>query len=340
MSAQTWLNGIWYDRGAPPAWLVPFSFAYAAIVAVRRRLYRRGWRRAGRLDCPVIVVGNLSVGGTGKTPLVCWLAGRLRELGWSPGIVTRGYGGRSANPRLVGPSDAAALVGDEPLLLALRAAVPVAVGRDRPAAGRLLLDAGCNVVLSDDGLQHYRLARDCEIIVVDGSRRFGNGWMLPAGPLREPVSRLGEADAVVVNGNEAGGPAGLPMRVVADHAVALGDESAGPLSAFAGMVVHAIAGIGNPERFFTLLGAQGIELIKHPRDDHAPLARADIVFPDELPVLMTEKDAVKCKAFADKRHWYVPIDAAFDRDDATALLDIVVRGITARNGSAAEVTHG
>ncbi len=231
-------------------------------------------------------------------------------------------------------------MGVEPLLLALRAAVPVAVGRDRPAAARLLMGRGCNLILSDDGLQHYRLARDCEIIVIDGARRLGNGWMLPAGPLRESAARMGEADAVVVNGTEAEPGAGLSMRIVADHAVAMRDESAGPLSAFAGIVVHAVAGIGHPERFFNLLSSFGIEIIAHPHDDHAPLGRGDIDFPDDRPVLMTEKDAVKCRAYADGRHWYVPVDAAFDRDDASALLDIVIRGITARTRTTQEVVLG
>jgi tetraacyldisaccharide 4'-kinase len=316
------------------------SLLYGLVVRVRRFLFRKGWRAAVRLDCPVVVVGNLSVGGTGKTPLVCWLAGRLRELGWKPGIVTRGYGGTLQGERLVAAGDDAAVVGDEPLLLFLRAAVPVAVGRDRPAAGRLLIEAGCNLIISDDGLQHYRLARDCEIIVIDGERRLGNGWLLPGGPLREPAARIGEADGVVVNGPAGQPGAGLSMRIVADHAVALRGESAAPLSAFAGIVVHAIAGIGNPARFFQLLSAHGVELIEHPRDDHAPLARADIDFPDDRPVLMTEKDAVKCKVYADQRHWYVPVDAAFDRDDASALLDIVVRGITGRFRLAREVSHG
>lgn len=340
MSIQSWLNRIWYGKGAPLWWLAPLSGLYGAAVAIRRWLYRNGWRQSVRLEVPVVVVGNLSVGGTGKTPLVCWLAARLVELGWKPGIVTRGYGGRLTGVHLVAATDDPKLVGDEPLLLAQRAGVPVAVGRNRPAAGRLLIGAGCNVVISDDGLQHYALRRDSEIIVLDGLRRLGNGWLLPAGPLREPPARMGEADAVVVNGSRSLDGGALTMRIVADHAVALRDESVGPLSAFAGMVVHAVAGIGHPQRFFDLLAASGIEAITHPHDDHAVYARGDIEFGDERPVLMTEKDAVKCRPFADSRHWYVPVDAAFDRDDASALLDIVTRGITTRTRTAAEVNRG
>ncbi len=331
MSAESWLNRIWYDRRAPPWWLIPLSLAYGALCGSRRLLYARRLLRAIRLPRPVIVVGNLTVGGTGKTPLVCWLAARLAERGFAPGIVTRGYGGSGRAVRLIQGGDDPAVVGDEPILLARRTGVPVAVGRDRPAAAQLLVQAGCDVIVSDDGLQHYALARDCEIVVIDGDRRFGNGWLLPAGPLREPRTRLNAADIVVVNGGRALLDGALSMRLEAKSAVALSGDRMTPLPAFAGREVHAVAGIGHPERFFNTLRAHGIEVIGHPLPDHARLAPEDIDFPDLRPVLMTEKDAVKCSRSAHERHWYVPVSACFESGESTTLLDVVTSRIADRN---------
>ncbi|HVC01526.1 MAG TPA: tetraacyldisaccharide 4'-kinase [Steroidobacteraceae bacterium] len=327
MSAQSWFNRLWY-RGSPPGWLVAASRVYGAASAARRAAYRRGWLVSRRVGCPVIVVGNLSVGGTGKTPLVAWLAARLAAAGRRPGIATRGYGGSSAGPRLVEPGDAAALVGDEPLLLARRTGLPVAIGRARPAAAQLLVAAGCDVVVSDDGLQHYALARDVQIVVIDGDRRFGNGRLLPAGPLRESPQRLAAVDAIVVNG---GTPAAgeFAMRLEAPVAVGLCGGAAVPLASFAGRTVHAVAGIANPERFFRMLRAAGLEVTEHPLDDHATLRADDIRFPDRNPVLMTEKDAVKCTGLADERHWFVPVDASFGAADEAALVDRVMRALAA-----------
>jgi tetraacyldisaccharide 4'-kinase len=327
MSVQSWLNRIWYDRAAPPWWLLPLSFVYGAVVGSRRRLYAKRLRKSTRMASPVVVVGNLSVGGTGKTPLVCWLVGRLTDLGFKPGVVTRGYGGSSRNVRLIHSSDDPNVVGDESVLLARRTGAPVAIGRDRPAASQLLLNAGCNVVVSDDGLQHYALARDCEIVVVDGDRRFGNGWLLPAGPLRETKARLAAADAVVVNGGRALLDGALSMRLEAKCALSLIGGAVKALDEFAGRSVHAVAGIGNPERFFNLLRAHGIEVVGHPLPDHAHLRAADISFTDERPVLMTEKDAVKCDGIAGPRHWYVPVTASFSGGESNALLDIVTEAI-------------
>src|SRR5579862_5755686 len=290
MSAQAWLNRIWYERAAPPWWLVPMSLAYGAVSGSRRYLYAKRLRGSRRLSKPVVIVGNLTVGGTGKTPLVCWLAAQLGERGFKPGIVTRGYGGSSGTVRLIDASDDPKLVGDESVLLARRSGVPVAVGRDRPAAGQLLVGAGCDVILSDDGLQHYALARDCEVVVIDGDRRFGNGWLLPAGPLRETRSRLSVADAIVVNGGRALLEGAFSMRLEAKSAVALAGGRVVPLRDFTGSAVHAVAGIGNPERFFNMLRAHGIEVLGHPLPDHARLTEQDIRFPDPKPVLMTEKD--------------------------------------------------
>jgi tetraacyldisaccharide 4'-kinase len=330
MSAESWLNRIWYDRAAPPWWLIPLSVAYGAAAGLRRFLYARRLRRSIRLSRPVIVVGNLTVGGTGKTPLVCWLAARLAERGFTPGVVTRGYGGSSRGIRLVKASDDPTVVGDEPILLARRTGMPVAIGRDRPAAAQLLVATGCDVVVSDDGLQHYALSRDCEIVVIDGDRRFGNGWLLPAGPLREKRARLAAADIVVVNGGRALLDGALSMRLEAKSAVALTGDRMTPLPAFAGVEVHAVAGIGHPERFFNMLRAHGIEVIGHALPDHARLTPEDVDFPDSKPVLMTEKDAVKCRHAADERHWYVPVSAVFEGGESTTLLDIVTDRIAER----------
>lgn len=330
MSVQSWLNRIWYERAAPPWWLLPLSVIYAAGSLLHRFVYARRLRKATRVSRPVIVVGNLSVGGTGKTPLVCWLVARLQELGHKPGVVTRGYGGSSRNVRIVAQDDDSRVVGDEPLLLARRTGVPVAVGRDRPAASQLLVHAGCDVIVSDDGLQHYALARDCEIIVIDGDRRFGNGWLLPAGPLRESPARIAGADAIVVNGGRALLEGALSMRLEARNALSLVGGRIRALADFAGHAVHAVAGIGNPERFFNMLRAHGIEVTGHALEDHARLRIADISFADGLPVLMTEKDAVKCAQLAGLQHWCVPVSACFESDESTLLLGIVSQAIEKR----------
>ncbi len=334
MSVQSWLNRIWYDHAAPPWWLLPLSMTYGAVAGSRRYLYAKRLRRSIQVSLPVIVVGNLSVGGTGKTPLVCWLVARLSGLGFKPGVVTRGYGGSARNVRLIGPSDDPRVVGDESILLARRTGAPVAIGRDRPAASQLLVNAGCDVVVSDDGLQHYALARDCEIVVIDGDRRFGNGWLLPAGPLRETPARLAAADAIVVNGGRAMLDGALSMRLEAKNAVRLIGGAVKALHEFAGDSVHAIAGIGNPERFFNMLRAHGIEVVGHPLPDHAQVQVADICFADRRPVLMTEKDAVKCAAMAGPQHWYVPVTAGFDSGESNVLLDIVTQAIHKRAASA------
>ncbi|MDB6082293.1 MAG: Tetraacyldisaccharide 4-kinase [Gammaproteobacteria bacterium] len=327
MSVQSWFNRLWYDRTAPPWWLVPPALAYGAVAGVRRFLYVHHLRRATRIPCPIVVVGNLSVGGTGKTPLVCWLVAHLSERGYRPGVVTRGYGGSSGNVRRISATDDPYVVGDESILLARRTGAPVAIGRDRPAAAQLLVSAGCNVIVSDDGLQHYALARDCEIVVIDGDRRFGNGWLLPAGPLREAPGRLKAADAIVVNGGRPLLSGALSMRLEAKNAVKLRGGTVQSLRAFAGQSIHAVAGIGNPERFFNMLRSRGIEVLGRPLADHARLTRGDIDFGDDKSVLMTEKDAVKCAAIAGNQHWYVPVAACFDAGESNGLLDIVIKRI-------------
>ena len=340
MSVQSWLNSIWYDRPAPPWWMVPLSLTYGAVSGSRRFLYTHHVRKASRISCPVVVVGNVSVGGTGKTPLVCWLVAHLAERGYKPGIVTRGYGGSSRDVRRITAADDPNVVGDESILLARRTGAPVAIGRDRPAAAQLLAGGGCNVIVSDDGLQHYALARDCEVVVIDGDRRFGNGWLLPAGPLREAPGRLRAADAIVVNGGRALRQGALSMRLEAKTAVALRGGAVQPLRAFAGTSIHAVAGIGNPERFFNMLRSRGIEVMGRPLADHARLTPEDIKFGDDKSVFMTEKDAVKCAEFAGAQHWYVPVSACFDGGEADTLLDIVLRKIEKRDQASQGPTHG
>jgi tetraacyldisaccharide 4'-kinase len=331
MSVQSKLNKIWYEGAPPPWWLMPLSVMYGVASRLRRFAYAKRLRRPEPLTRPVIVVGNLSVGGTGKTPLVCWLAVHLANLGFRPGVVTRGYGGSSRRAQLVQASDDPNSVGDEAIVLARRTRAPIAIGRDRPAAAQLLINAGCDVIVSDDGLQHYALARDCEIIVVDGERRFGNGRLLPAGPLREAPGRLRDADVVVVNGgpaviaDHASVAGGLRMRLEATSAIALRYGTAKALSEFAGRSVHAVAAIGNPQRFFKMLQLLGINVIAHALPDHARLQIDDISFADDLPVLMTEKDAVKCGEIAGPHHWYVPVGVVFDDGDCEALQSVVAQ---------------
>ncbi len=299
----------WYGGKPRPLLLRPLTWLYRGATALRAWLYRHGWLASVRLPVPVLVVGNLTVGGTGKTPLVIALAEHLRERGWHPGVVSRGYAGGAERPQLLTATPDPARHGDEPCLIRQRTGVPVAVGHDRPAAARLLLDAGCDVVIADDGLQHYRLQRDVEICVIDAARRFGNGLMLPCGPLREAPARLRRVDFRVCNGEPAGAGE-VPMRLAGNRAQHLRVATRRvPLQDFAGGTVHAVAGIGNPQRFFDSLRARGIQVREHAFPDHHAFTRADLDFGDDLPVLMTEKDAVKCAAFAHDQCWSVPVHA-------------------------------
>jgi len=290
------------------------------MVALRRALYRAGMLPSYRVPVPVIVVGNITAGGTGKTPLVLWVCDFLREHGYQAGIVSRGYGGRGETMAVRGDS-APDIAGDEPVLLAQRSRCPVWIGRDRVAAAHALIAAnpGCGVIVSDDGLQHYRLRRDVEIAVVDAARALGNGWLLPAGPLREPASRLRTVDAVVVLAAE-GAHAPLPelrgafaMTLVGDRFVRVDDPlTTLPAAAFAREGVHALAGIGHPARFFAQLAALGIAATPHPFADHHRFVAGDLALPEAQAILMTEKDALKCETFADERCWYLPVRARID----------------------------
>jgi tetraacyldisaccharide 4'-kinase len=285
----------WYRLSALSILLAPLSAVFGLVVALRRAGHGSGLLGVERLPVPVVIVGNLVVGGTGKTPLVLWLVGALRARGFSPGIVSRGHGGAHAAPLAVPVDGDPARFGDEPLVLAERSGVPVFVGRDRAAAARALLAAHpCDVVVCDDGLQHYRLARDFEISVED-ERGHGNGLMLPAGPLREPASR--KVDAVVTNGFDRAGAFAMRLEP-AGFARVGGDRAPVALAALRGKRLHAVAGIGNPARFFATLRSLGLEASEHPFPDHHPYAPQDLDFHGCDFVLMTEKDAVKCRRFA------------------------------------------
>lgn len=318
-----WLQRVWYAGHPAGALLLPLGWLFGVGVRLRQWLYRIRLLPTVEVARPVIVVGNVSAGGTGKTPLTLWLALQLRSSGVRPGIVLRGYGGSARAPRLIAADASVAEVGDEALLLARRSGCPVAIGADRVAAARLLEDK-VDLIIADDGLQHLRLGRVAEIVVIDGDRRFGNRRLLPAGPLREPLRRLAEVDALVVNGERVVDQE-IPMSLTATDAVALTDGAQRALRHFAPGPVHALAAIGNPGRFFRMLEAQGLRVIPHALPDHYRLQREDLDFGDLLPVLMTEKDAVKCESFAQRRYWFVPVDAVLDAEEGSELLDLVLR---------------
>nr|WP_297459210.1 tetraacyldisaccharide 4'-kinase [uncultured Halomonas sp.] len=296
--------------------LRPLEWLYRAVVKARRAAYSSGRKPVWRAPVPVIVVGNITLGGTGKSPLVAWLGRWLSEQGWRPGIVSRGYGGKAPRyPLGVGVDSPVTQSGDEPLMLAQQTGLPVVVDPDRPRGVRQLIAAGCDIVISDDGLQHYALGRDIELLVIDGERGFGNARCLPAGPLREPLSRLDDVDAVIVNGQPRHSLAvpGARMQLMQLQPVRwrrLTDGFCHPAHElpFTGHV-HALAGIGHPQRFFATLAALGVAFEAHPLSDHHRFSAADLDFGDDRPVVMTAKDAVKCRPFADDRCWSLDVEA-------------------------------
>jgi tetraacyldisaccharide 4'-kinase len=302
------LERLWYDGSALVLPLVPLSWLFALAVAVRRHLYAAGWWSSTRIGVPVIVVGNITVGGTGKTPFTAWLAQRLRAAGRQPGIVSRGYGGGAQRDALrVTAQTTAAQAGDEPVLLARHSGAAVAVCADRVRAARLLVEEGADIIIADDGLQHYALARDLEIALIDGDRRLGNGRLLPAGPLREPSSRLTEVALVMVNGGKPlAGEQGFTLQ--AGSAVALAGAERRALAQFVGQKVWALAGIGNPERFYDSLRLAGIEPVAVDVPDHGIADLARLRAEADWPILMTEKDAVKYPHCEDRRAWYLPVE--------------------------------
>lgn len=282
--------------------------------------------RKTKLPVPVIIVGNITVGGTGKTPLVVWMAEFLRQQGYKPGVISRGYAGAKdrSGPQLVTAESDPAVVGDEPVLLARRCGCPVAIGRDRPAAAKhLLANHHCDVIISDDGLQHYALERDIEIVVIDGQRRFGNGYCLPVGPLREPPERVREADLVVVNGGAELLEGEWACKCRGSELVNLKTGERRPLSEFRDGRCDAVAAVGNPSRFFKQLADAGLDCETHAYPDHHPFSAADLQFKQQRPVIMTEKDAVKCAGFAGDRFWYLPIAAELPAEFSQQLLKLL-----------------
>jgi tetraacyldisaccharide 4'-kinase len=282
--------------------LLPLSFIFGFIIIIRRLIYQRF---AKHFPVPVVVVGNITVGGTGKTPFVIWLAQFLKQAGFKPGIVSRGVGGKRQHlPYHVKPNSPVTDVGDEALLLA-KTGCPLVLAVDRAAAvASLLKQHDCDIVISDDGLQHYHLGRDVEIAIVDGKRALGNRYLLPAGPLREPASRLNTVDLVIVN-NEMGQENALSMQLLPTALISISNQHKIPLNGLGNHSIHAVAGIGHPQKFFASLERAGYHLIPHIFPDHYLYQASDLDFADGLPIVMTEKDAVKCSSFADARYWYV-----------------------------------
>ena len=309
------LDHYWYSRN-PVAWLLlPLSWLFCAVSVLRRLMFVKGLLSDHAMPVPVVIVGNISVGGTGKTPLLIALCKYLTQQGFKPGVVSRGYGGSISGQQPVAVNDDAAACGDEPVLIKQRTGCPVIIGSDRVAAAKkLLAENDCDVILSDDGMQHYRLKRDIEIAVVDTVRKFGNGFCLPAGPLREPVSRLRKVSMIVHHGD-----ADEKYRFYLEfgEAVNLMTAEKKQLDLFATGTVHAVAGIGHPDRFFNQLRDRGLDIVQHAFPDHHAYTGSDIDFADNLPILMTEKDAVKCKSLQPSvknsdtvdNVWAVPVSA-------------------------------
>lgn len=318
--------------------LMPLAIIYEKIIVIRQWLYQKQIKQTKRFSTPIIIVGNVTVGGTGKTPLVIWLVKFLRENGYRPGIVSRGYGGKTDNyPQTVINSSDPKLVGDEAVLLARLANCPVVVDPCRTRAVEHLLETeSCDVVISDDGLQHYALGRDIEIAVIDGQRGLGNGWCLPAGPLREPANRLNSVDFIVTNGLANPGEHGMQLIPGEIYNIAQPELRVEP-NYFAGHAVYAIAGIGNPERFFNLLGKLGLSIWPHSFPDHYQFTQHDILIDADTKVIMTAKDAVKCEAFADYRYWCLPVEAKLSPlfgEQLLQKLQKAVKGIIVDNPSA------
>jgi tetraacyldisaccharide 4'-kinase len=340
MKLDGFFQRLWYERRYPLfRWLLlPLSWLFRAVVWTRRCAYRAGWLTSVRIERPVLVIGNLTVGGTGKTPLVLWLANECARRGVKAAIICRGFGGTlTAVPMAVSPDSDPHEVGDEAVLLAQGFPGTVIAGADRVAAAAQAVKSGADVILCDDGLQHYRLQRDAEIIVLDGGRLWGNGHLLPAGPLREPPARARTAQLIALTqrGDDRGtvtvaGVRPIELRMRLDAAVSLTSGESRPLTSFAGEPVHALAAIGNPQAFFAMLRAHGLSPDTRVLPDHAVITARDVDFGDAQPVLMTDKDAVKCRAFADSRLWRVPLRVEMSAEHQAALWRVVEEALRAR----------
>lgn len=314
--------------------LAPVSFLFCLVVFFRGLFYRSGLLKSVSVNIPVIVVGNIYIGGNGKTPFVIWLVEQLKQAGYKPAVVSRGYGALTEKetdvswPRLVSVQDDIRLFGDEPLIIHQSTHCPVVVDPDRSrAVKKISQDTDCNVIISDDGLQHYAMSRFIEINITDAKRLYGNGLCLPAGPLRESTARLKSVDYIIYNISHVGSNETLLKEAVEkfpEKIFSMDYEllSIKPLSGemlqsmtledFKGKIVHAVAGIGDPERFFTLLKNNGLIVIEHPFSDHYQYKRDDFIFDESYPIVMTEKDAVKCQSFSLSKAWYLPVKAKID----------------------------
>lgn len=321
---RNYFESVWYGGRGTPVLLLPFSWLFALLTGIRRSLYSAGIFRRPLLPVPVIVVGNINVGGTGKTPVVAWLAQQLRAAGYRPGIVSRGYGAVNSSVARLVESDDATVYGDEPVLLSILTGCPVCIAADRVSAVERVAREGVNIVISDDGLQHYRMRRNAEIIVVDAERGFGNGHLMPAGPLRESVGRVSLADAVAVNGSSSD-IEGCSFELIPTDAVSLAASLRKPLTEFAGQRVWAVAGIGNPGRFVRALEAAGLQVDVTELPDHGTILLDDLLARRSQPIFMTQKDAVKYPDCALAEVWYVPVEAVFSQADAEQLLNLAIR---------------
>jgi len=328
-----WIQQQWTRFTIWHLFLLPISWIFGAVVRIRRAFYQKGWLKSHRLRVPVIVVGNINVGGTGKTPLVIWLAEQLLLKGFRPGIISRGYGRSTPGCMEVFVSSSPNQVGDEPILIASKVRCPVFVGTDRVAAGRALLEQypECDVLISDDGLQYYRMQRDVELVVVDAVRGLGNGALLPAGPLRESKTRLNTIDAIVSNGPVRAGDrfSAAPVVEMSLQPKAfrnvLDDQLRADVSDFLNKNIMAIAGIGNPDRFFQQLRSMKLTFSSTSYPDHHAFKPSDFSRFDGNIILMTEKDAVKCKAFARPNFWALPVGAMINDE----LLIIILNKLSA-----------
>lgn len=317
-----WLVSTWYQPH-PIRWLLsPLSALYRSITWLRKSLYRLRIMKQSRLSVPVIIVGNITVGGTGKTPAVIWLVQQLQRAGFKPGIISRGYGGHANSyPIEVNLQSDPTIVGDEPLIISRQTACPIVVSPNRVEAGQMLLKQhDCDIIIADDGLQHLALERDIEIIVVDNQRLFGNQYCLPAGPLREPILRLKSVDFIIYNGGD--NTDHFTMKLTQGSAINLVDNTlTKSITNFNSQTVHAIAGIGNPNRFFDQLQQQGLTINSHPFNDHHQYQQSDLAFNDDNVILMTEKDAVKCRSFATKNMWCIPIETTINGKLASLIIE-------------------
>lgn len=319
---ERWLSKKWYQPSVSISLLalLPFSYLFRGIITCRRFAYQHHWLSSYRSSLPVIVVGNITLGGTGKTPFVIYLANYLRQQGFHPAIILRGVGGTAATPIVVTEHSSAFEVGDEAMLLFKHSGAPIIVSKNRTVAAQIIEKMGCcNIIISDDGLQHYQLQRDIEIILVDAERQFGNQQLLPAGPLREPVNRLTSADLIIENGTTAS-QLGFSARYQPVAFIAVTNPNiTKSLHDFTNQTIHAVCGIGHPEQFLSMLKQLRINTIPHIFKDHHLYTHDDITFDDKLSIIMTEKDAVKCKEIANENAWYLAVQLIIDEEFKKAL---------------------